>query len=211
MKKIIALILSVVISFTVSVNAFATEKTIPDETVATLYLCSSVTLWPVVGHAFIYVENNSDEPISVGLYEVPAGQGVSIGTFSFSVRDGLGIYYNLEAYRENTKNNTDNIWSLSEELNENELQKLNDSLKSYPNYWSFGANCATFAFSMWNSVTGDSFISLLIPAITELMIIAAGGEKGVAEMYFPEREQIFRQRGYGDNAYLETASDNTVG
>ncbi len=210
MKRIVAVILSFVILFTASVSAFATEETVSDEKVATLYLCSSVTLWPVVGHAFIYVENNTDEPIEVGHYEVPAGQGVSVGTLSFSVSDGWGIYYNLEAYRENKNNNMNGIYSISEELDSNEIQKLNESLKSYPNYWSFGANCATFAFAMWNSVTGDGFFSLLIPAITELMIVVAGGEKGKVQMYFPEREQVFRQRCFGEKAYLETVSDNTV-
>ena len=32
-----------------------------NEIVATLYLCSNITVWPIVGHAWIYVENLSDD------------------------------------------------------------------------------------------------------------------------------------------------------
>lgn len=178
--------------------------------VATLSLCSVVYLWPISGHTFIYVQNNSDKPIQVGHYEVPVGQGVSVGSFSFSVHDGWGLYYNIEGYKENIRGRIGDVWSISEELDVNELETLNDSLRSYPNYWGFGANCATFAFSIWNSVTGDHFVSLLIPAISEFMVMVGGGKKGVLPLYLPERNQIMRQKGTGDDAYLVVASDGTI-
>lgn len=178
--------------------------------VATLSLCSVVYVWPISGHTFIYVQNNSDEPIQVGHYEVPVGQGVSVGSFSFSVHDGWGLYYNIEGYKENIRGRIGDVWSISEELDVNELETLNDSLRSYPNYWGFGANCATFAFSIWNSVTGDHFVSLLIPAISEFMVMVGGGKKGVLPLYLPERNQIMRQKGTGEDAYLVVASDGTI-
>lgn len=55
----------------------------------------------VAGHTYIYVKNLTDKPLRVGLYDVPAGEGVSIGSLSVSVSDGWGLYYNLEAHREN--------------------------------------------------------------------------------------------------------------
>lgn len=186
------------------------ETADPDETVATVSLCSNIYVWPISGHTWIYVHNNSDEPIQVGLYEVPVGQGVSIGSFSFSVNDGWGLYYNIEAYKENTKNRMDSVWSISEDINSSELETLNNKLNNYPNYWGFVANCATFSFSMWNSVSGDSFFSLLIPAISEFMIILGGGQKGVLEMYCPPREHVYRQKGMGDDAHLALASDYSV-
>lgn len=227
-KRFFAGLIAVIMLLTFSSVAFAaeteeiideipqetTEKVVAaseeDEIVATVSLCSVVYVWPISGHTFIYVHNNSDEPIQVGHYEVPVGQGVSVGSFSFSVRDGWGLYYNIEAFKENTKGRMDDVWSISQNLNASELAELSDELANYPNIWSFGLNCATFAFSIWNSVTGDSFVSLLIPAISEFMVMVSGGEKGVLEMYCPSRDQIFRQKGSGSDAYLVLASDGTV-
>ena len=204
--------MALVITLSIHIPAFAQEEepVAEEEIVATLSLCSCIYLWPVSGHTWIYVHNNSDEPIQVGYYTVPVGQGVSVGAFSISVYDGWGIYYNIEAYKENTKNRMDKVWSISKELTQSDLETLTENLKNYPNYWGIIGNCATFSFSMWDSVTGDCLFSLLIPAISQFMVMLDGGEKGVLEMYCPTREQIFRQKGYGESAHLEPASDYTI-
>lgn len=237
MKKIIAVIVAMIMVFSVPSVAFATENTEPttvvseennptleetdvpevepetdvdDGCVATLSLCTCIYVWPISGHTWIYVHNNSDETIRVGHYDVPAGQGVSVGVFSFSVDDGWGIYYNIEAYKENTKNRMDKVWSKTTELDAEELDTLHNRLLSYPNYWGFGGNCATFAFSMWNSVTHEGYFSLLIPAITQFMLMVSGAEKGVLEMYCPPRDNVYRLKGSGESGHLERASDYTV-
>ena len=189
----------------------ATEEEVGgDDAVATISLCTAIYVWPISGHTWIYVHNNSDEPIKVGHYEVPVGEGVSVGVFSFSVSDGWGLYYNVEAYKENTKNRMNKVWSISEDINAEQLEALSNKLINYPNYWGFGGNCATFAFTIWNSVTGDFYISLLIPAITQIMMIIGGAKRGVLEMYCPPRDHVYRQKGWGENAYLTVASDYTV-
>ncbi len=236
MKKIIAVLMAIAIVFTVPSFAFAVEdiesatevsqengssfqqENLSDETdagesdeiVATLSVCSAIYVWPISGHTWIYVHNYSDEPIQVGHYEVPVGEGVSVGVFSFSVNDGWGIYYNIEAYKENTKNRMDKVWSKTTELDADELDTLHNRLMSYPNYWGFGGNCATFAFSMWNSVTHEGYFSLLIPAITQFMLMVSGAEKGTLEMFCPSRENVYRLKGSGDNAHLVRASDYSV-
>lgn len=212
MKKFLAIILTLAMLLSAAPAAFAADapQADSDENIATISLCSNVYVWPISGHTWIYVHNNSDEPIQVGLYEVLPDQGVSIGAFSFSVDDGWGLYYNIEAYKENNKNRMDNVRSISEEMDTEELEALNDALNNYPNMWSFGVNCATFSFSMWNSVTGDGMFSLLIPAISDFMIMLKGGKKGVLEMYQPPRDNVYRQKGSGDDAYLVLASDYTV-
>jgi len=216
-KKITAIILALVVAltaFTVCFAADSASETPAEEsgdTVATLSICSAIYVWPVSGHTWIYVHSESDEPIQVGHYTVPADQGVSVGVFSFSVNDGWGIYYNIEAYKENTKNRMDKVWSKSVEMNADELETLHNKLLSYPNYWGFGGNCATFAFSMWNSVAHQGYFSLLIPAITQFMLMVSGAEKGVLEMYCPPRENVYRLKGQGSNAHLELASDYSVG
>lgn len=181
-----------------------------NKTVAKLYVCSSMSIPVLVGHTYLYVQNLSDEPIQVGHYEVPVGQGVSIGDFSFSVSDGWGIYYNLEAYRENRDDCSYRIWSKSKNLDRSDLEKLTKNLKNYLNHWDPFFNCAFFAFSIWNSTTGDFIVPLVIPIFSHLALIIGGGKKGVLEMYEPDKEQVLRQKGYGSSAKLEPVGSSTI-
>ena len=188
----------------------STASDTDEEIVATVSLCSCIYLFPISGHTWIYVHNRSDSPINVGLYEVPVGQGVSMGCFAFTAYDGWGIYYNLEAYRENKNDNMDTHWSISKDITQSELEKLNKTLADFPNTWNPVINCATFAFTVWDSVSGDFYFSLLIPAISQFMIILGGGKRGVLEMYYPNQDQVFRQRGNGSDAYLEHVGERTI-
>ena len=181
----------------------------PDEKVATLSICSCMSTPVVAGHTYIYVENLSDEPIEVGLYEVPVGQGVSLGTLSFSVYDGWGIYYNLETYREPREGHIPQIWSKTMELDKSDLEKLDKKLDNFVNYWGLFFNCSFFAFSVWNNISGDFLIPLVIPGLSHL-VVRAVGEKGVLELYKSEPNQVFKQRGTGKNAYLEPVGEKTL-
>ena len=215
LKKLLSLVLAAVMLFSAAcVTAYAdgslTEQEDENEIVATVSICSCIYFFPISGHTWIYVENLSDRVQRVGLYDLPVGQGVSIGSFSFSVADGWGIYYNVEAFRENRDNNSSNHWTKTKELTQSELDSLSNNIANYVNYWDFYFNCAFFAFSIWNSVSGDFLIPLVIPAISQLEVILAGGKKGVLEMYEPTEDQIFRQRGSGSSAYLEPVSDWTI-
>lgn len=203
MKKIISLLLVLAMVFSVSTVCYAEEdvtepiieettETADDEIVATLYLCSNITVWPVVGHSWIYVKNLSAEAIDVGYYSgVESGKGVSVGAFSFSVWDGWGIYYNLEAYRER---NNDGYLYVSRDMTKSDLDKLNNALKNYPNYWGIVGNCATFSFTMWNSVAGTAYFSLLIPAITHFTVLLMGGKSGEQIMSPVEESEVKRQQ-----------------
>lgn len=215
LKKLLSLVLAAVMLFSAAcVTAYAdgslTEQEDENEIVATVSICSCIYFFPISGHTWIYVENLSDRVQRVGLYDLPVGQGVSIGSFSFSVADGWGIYYNVEAFRENRDNNSSNHWTKTKELTQSELDSLSSNIANYVNYWDFYFNCAFFAFSIWNSASGDFLIPLVIPAISQLEVILAGGKKGVLEMYEPTEDQIFRQRGSGSSAYLEPVSDWTI-
>ena len=192
-----------------------TEEEIPDEPdrneiVASASICSSMSVPLIAGHTYIYVENLSDEPIQVGLYEVPVGQGVSVGTLSFSVHDGWGIYYNLEAYRENHDNAEDKIWSKTRQLNAEQLGKLSNNIKNFLNYWDPFFNCAFFAYSVWDVSVGDFLIPLVIPVLSHLMMMVGGGRRGALDMYCPSEDQVFRQRGSGNSARLEPVGDRTI-
>ena len=179
------------------------------EIIATFSVCSCMSTAVIAGHTYIYVENLSDEPLQIGLYEVPVGQGVSLGSLSFSVHDGWGVYYNIETYREPREGHIPQIWSKTVELDEEGVAKLNQKLGKFVNYWGPFFNCSFFAFSVWNNVTGDFLMPMVIPGLSHLVVMAVG-EKGVLELYQSEPEQVFKQRGNGEDAYLEPVGEKTL-
>lgn len=223
-KKTLAFLIAVIIVLTGSLTVLAAPKDAsaevtskataaksPDTIVARASLFAAMYFFPVSGHTWIYVENLTDEPITVGIYEVPAGQGVSVGVFSFSVNDGWGIYYNLEAYRENRNNNISDCRSITKDMTRSELEKLSNTIKNYPNMWDiFIFNCTYFAFSVWNKNSDNFFIPMMIPALAMLEVIIVGAPKGVTQMYYPTKDQVFKQRGTDDNAYLEPCGEKTL-
>lgn len=228
-KKITALLLSVIIALSASVTVFAAdsyadlesvtnvgsvdtgETDVGEEIVARASLFAATYFFPVAGHNWIYVENLSDEPITVGLYEVPVGQGVSVGAFSFSVGDGWGIYYNLEAYRENKDNNIDDCYSITIDLNKSELEHLSNSVRNYPNMWEmFIFNCTFFAFAIWNDNSPHFFIPFFLPGVAWIEMLIMGAKKGAVQMYYPTEDQIYRQKGIGNSARLESVGNYTM-
>ncbi len=212
-SKLIAFVLAIVLAFSLTPVAFAGKASSADNSenvVATVSLCSCIYTFPVSGHTWIYVENLSDKIQRVGLYDVPVDQGVSIGSFSFSVSDGWGLYYNLEAYRENRDNNAGNHWVVTKGLTQSELDDLSDYIAHYLNYWDLYFNCAFFSFSTWNHVSHNLLIPLVIPAISQLEVIMAGAKKGTMKMYCPSKDQIFRQSDSGSSAQLVPVSEKTL-
>lgn len=71
-------------------------------------------------------------------------------------------------------------------------------------------NCAYFAYSMWNGVTGDFIMPFILPLFSHWALQLSGGEKGKLELFVPTEEQIFRQVGSGKNAKLVQASSKTI-
>lgn len=215
MKRIISmlLVLAMMIS-SFCLTAYAENEIIEEkdenEIVATVSLCSCLYVFPIKGHTWIYVENLSDKVQRVGLYDLPVGEGMSVGTYSFSASDGWGVYYNVECYRQNRDNNFENIWSVTKELTQSELDTLSKRLANYVNYWDFYFNCAFFAFSIWNSVSRDFLIPLVLPGISHIQVMLLGAKKGVLQLYEVKPEQVFRQRGSLGSAYLEPVSDKTL-
>lgn len=215
MKKIISIFLVFVMMISsFCLTAYAEDEIIEEkdenEIVATVSLCSCLYFFPIMGHTWIYVENLSDEVQRVGLYDLPVGEGVSVGTFAFSVHDGLGVYYNLECFRQNRDNNIGNIWSVTKELTQSELDSLSKNLANYVNYWDLYFNCAFFAFSIWNSVSRSFLIPPVLPGIFHIQVMLIGAKKGVLDLYEAKPDQVFRQRGSLDSAYLEPVSDKTL-
>ncbi len=220
MKKVISILLAAlmilsacsVISYAESedygyVAAEADNVVTDDSYVAVMYLCSVWTSW--CPHVFIYFENISDDEITVGKYKCPVGEGVSLGTFGMTVDDGSGLYYNLECYR-NSSNNNLTVLNLSKKLTKSELEKVSNKICS-SNHWDMLIlNCCYFASSVWNAGGGSYVFPIVcIPSITRIQMIFKGCSSSL-KLYKADRNQVYRQRGSGDSAYLELVSDSTL-
>ena len=155
---------------------------------------SVVTRVKGTGHAWIYVENLTKETLQVGHYMLPPNEGVSVGLFSFTCEDGIGIYYNVESYCCNVHGG-DGLVSITTDLDEDEMKKLSNKILKYPNHWDPFFNCVYFAFSMWNSVSGRKLIPLVLPAFGQLQLRMHDGEKNNLDMYCPKVDQVLRLKG----------------
>ena len=117
--------------------------------VANIYLLVSAAQ-PDKPHVWIYVENISDKPITVGHYTVPVGDSVSIGAWRDRGR-GAGIHYNLERYW--VKADTyDRTVYLKATVTAAELRMVTMTINSH-DYWTYPFNCGWFATCVWNKTT----------------------------------------------------------
>ena len=177
-------------------------------------LLSVVTRVRGIGHAWIYIENISDKNLRVGHYTLPPNEGVSVGLFSFTCADGIGIYYNVESYCCNVHGG-DGLVSITTDLDMKEMEKLSSNIRNYLNHWDPVFNCMYFAFTMWNSVSGRKLVPLVIPALGQAQLRLHGGKSNNLEMFCPPAERVYRLKGNGSSAKLVPVSaasiDQTIG
>ena len=205
-KKLMAALLSVILILVVAVPAFAAQS--GDEIVARISVCSRVKEVPSLGHTWIYIHNISDEPIQVGAYTVPVGEGVSIGTFANTRDDGKGVYYNIESHCINKYGDHD-FFSITKEISADTLMKVSDKILSL-NDWDFFKNCMHFTFSVWKTATGQSFANLILPTLGELQMRIAGARHRNLTMYYPSADRVYKQIGSGREATMVVVKSSSL-
>ncbi len=178
-----------------------------DDVIGKIYLCSRWSGITTTGHLWVYIHNTTDEPITVGLLEVAPDDGISMATFGFTRSDGFGIYYNMETYR-NDKYCDESCISLSDDLTVSELEKVNKKLLT-SNQWNPFINCVFFACSIWNTAGNTFIMPFIYPPITRLIIKIAGGTETCIMIHQPA-ENTFKQRGFGNNSYLDPLSEKSL-
>ncbi len=203
-KSAASLMLVLAIIFSIAAPSFAAN----DPVVARMYVITYLEGTSWTDHAFVYFENLSKQTLKVGLYDLPVGQGVSVGCYAASRADGYGIYYNVEAHCAN-KYGQSGWCSISKDLTKNELNKATNAIINARNGWDFVFNCMYFAFQVWNKTTGDNLVSLIFPVFGQIQLKMRGGRSG-PKMYFAREDQVFRQRGKGSSAYLTGVSRGTL-
>ncbi len=188
-------------------NEYTETKEHEDKYVAKIYICAKRQLSPL-GHLWVYIHNTSDQPIEVGLYTVPVDQGVSIGTFGITRADGMGIYYNVEAYAAN-KYGLDSVVCLEDVLTQSELEDVSRTIRN-SNVWDpIIFNCMTAAFSIWNAGAAIKLIPLVFPILGRIQMLIYP-HLNQLEMYYPTEDQVYKQRGIGNNAKLENVRESTL-
>ena len=203
-KSAASLMLVLAIIFSIAAPSFAAN----DPIVARMYVITYLEGTSWTDHAFVYFENLSKQTLRVGLYDLPVGQGVSVGCYAASRADGYGIYYNVEAHCAN-KYGQSGWMSISKDLTKDELNKATNAIINARNGWDFVFNCMYFAFQVWNKTTGDNLVSLIFPVFGQIQLKMRGGRSG-PKMYFAREDQVFRQRGKGSSAYLTGVSRGTL-
>lgn len=193
-----------------------TDPTIPTENpdsasgkhVADLYLCSNNSGFPSLGHIWIYIENVSGHTLTIGKYQLPPGEGVSVGTFTFTRSDGMGIYYNVESYTGNILG-VRKPYATKTEMSEAQVKKVSDKILR-SNFWEpIFMNCVFFACTTWMA-GGGSFIFPVttFPVFARLMI--KNKPQATLNMYNPGRNRVYKQHGNGNDATLSVCVDGTV-
>lgn len=203
-KSAASLMLVLAIIFSIAAPSFAAN----DPVVARMYVITYLEGTSWTDHAFVYFENLSKQTLRVGLYDLPVGQGVSVGCYAASRADGYGIYYNVEAHCAN-KYGQSGWCSISKDLTKNELNKATNAIINARNGWDFVFNCMYFAFQVWNKTTGDNLVSLVFPVFGQIQLKMRGGRSG-PKLYFAREDQVYRQRGRGSSAYLTGVSKGTL-
>lgn len=227
-KKLLCIIISMILVFSFSgIVSFADEIDIPDyigedepdvtgdvsdydpSHVADLYLCSNWSGGISLGHVWIYIENVSPEDLEVGLCTCRPGEGISVGTFGITRSDGSGVYYNIESYCGNKYSMTHSLY-LKKGISESQLKSLSKKIVS-TNWWDpILFNCGFFAVTCWNKAGGSFIFPLVIfPAIIRLQMRLNSATSGL-EMFFPERENVYKQKGTDGSASLSVVSDGSV-
>ena len=209
-KKLLCFILAIIMCFSMATPAFAAVSTSANnEIVANYYIFVLQTDVHPIGHMWVYLENLTDKPMQVGLYTVPAHEGVSVGVFSR--KDGKGIYYNVEAYTQTVYGMEGQI-CLKDQLTAEKVKDVSDALIRYLNHWDPIFNCMYFAFRIWNAGCSSSkkLIPLIWPPIGTMQIKMKSYQRGVI-MKGVTKDKAFRQVGSGSNAYLKPANYNSLG
>ena len=106
-----------------------------------------------LGHAFLSIENVSDDKLDILDYSLDSGKTICVGTWA--IKDHFGVWYNVESNYFDTYNKYDGRVSVTISLSTEELDKL-CSFISKNDRWNPLNNCSKFAMHAWNIVATES-------------------------------------------------------
>lgn len=210
-KKILSLLIALILILSCGTAAFAADGDAGEPAqqegaqepvyVARMYICARVVFF---GHVWLYFENLTDGDLTVGVYTVPKGEGVSVGSMGSSRSDGKGIYYNVEAYMIHKMGGSGTV-GRSMLLTQEQLDTVNATILER-NEWSLSKNCCRFATRVWNSVADHTVSYAFLPLTVKGRI----GSGGAPNMIYPPKSRVFRQHGTGPDATLSRVKNASL-
>lgn len=158
MKKVLCFLILVCTIFVCSCSPQKIEITPIEDDVATMTIVSfdgkgeSVYGLMNLGHTFIAIENTSSDDMMIGKYILNPGKTVTVAVWS--ILEHFGVWYNVESNYIEYCNKYNGRVSLSKEINEEDVKKISEFIKSNDN-WDPYRNCGYFATKLWNTVAKD--------------------------------------------------------
>ena len=203
LKRILAVLLSIIILAGALVIPVAAGSTESDEIVARMYIGHKDRYLNFSGHTWIYIENLSDHELMVGAYPLKKGKGVSIGTFGYAIANGKGLYYNVEAYRYRNDEEDASIY-VSKDLTQEQLDKVSKKIRK-SGIWDYTLNCAYSAIGIWNASFGKPLVYVMIPTLHQVQILMKPSHAKGLKMQPAKTSDVYKQIGKGDKAYIVPA------
>lgn len=165
------------------------EDTTPDlpvdAKVAALYLCGSHSVdGCFFGHTWIYIENLSDQVLTVGKKTLAPGKGMSVGLHSKRIGGGDrgGVYYDSESSVLAGKD-AKQAATLKKEarITLGQLENVTREILSgkWDSYEMFTHNCTNFASAIWDAATGDHTFGFCFPFVLMLQMLLRGATRGL--------------------------------
>lgn len=175
-----------------------------EQAVVRMSICSSFLGYFPTGHTWLYFENLTDEPVTVGIYELEPEKSVSVGTYCNQFQ-GFGIYYNIETY----KGTPTDIHSMSTELTSEELLTVSEKIKKRNN-WDLFLNCVFSATQIWNTVSETKAAYTFLPLLSMLDLRVKDGAINELVMDEATKEDIFKLRKRDGEYFLVSCSENWI-
>lgn len=102
-----------------------------------------------LGHAFLSLENISENNLSIGKNTLAPRKTISIGTWS--IKAHFGVWYNVESNYIKDFDKYNGRVSITCGVSLEDIQKINNFINSH-DYWSPLNNCSNFALNLWNTI-----------------------------------------------------------
>lgn len=106
-----------------------------------------------LGHAFLSIENISEENIELLNKTIKPNETITIGTWA--VIEHFGVWYNIESNYILQHNKYDGRDSATIGINEKDIESIANFI-AIKDKWNPLENCSHFALSLWNTVAESS-------------------------------------------------------
>ncbi len=189
LKRLLCVLLTAAMLFTAVLPAFAKS----DPSVVRMSIVSYFKNAASTGHAWLYFENLSKKTVTVGVYKLKPGNGISVGTFGYIRKEGPGVYYNLESYVTNHQGTNGRV-SLSQDITASQLKKVSKKINRFKSKWNVAQNCTYFAEKVWNTVAKIRISTAATPYALRNAIRRHNWEKNLYHQPV-SASRVFKQKG----------------